>query len=81
MFIIVLYFHQIKRIGIMDNLKTLKEQSMNLYLDYRSNLITLTEYLKQIKPLDNAIDKIEMNIFTSSEASCDISKMDTFERP
>ena len=53
----------------MKKLKTLQEQSMNIYLKYRSNLISLDEYLKQIKPLDIEIDKIVTAIFKKEKDS------------
>jgi hypothetical protein len=51
----------------MNDLKTLQKQSINLYHDYRSNLISINQYLKEIKPIDKAIDQIEMeNLFKMS---------------
>ena len=41
-------------------LKDLRVKSMNLYHSYRSGIYTLEEYLKQIKPLDDAIDELEL---------------------
>ena len=46
-----------------NNLKCLKQQSMDLYLQYRCEYITLDAYLQQIKTLDKEIDKLELHIF------------------
>jgi hypothetical protein len=43
-----------------DNLETLHLQSAKLYLNYRSGLLSLDEYLEKIKPLDRAIDQFEL---------------------
>ncbi|SFZ98923.1 hypothetical protein MNB_SV-5-328 [hydrothermal vent metagenome] len=55
----------------MDNLETLKAKSMNLYLDYRSNVISENKYLEKIKELDEAIEEIEMNFSYSKATICD----------
>jgi len=44
----------------MLSLKNLKIKSMKLYFKYKDGIITLEEYLKKIKPLDNSIDALEM---------------------
>ncbi len=41
----------------MDNLKI---KSMELYLKYKDGIITLKEYQRELKPLDNSIDKQEL---------------------
>lgn len=41
-------------------LKILKQKSMSIYLEYRCEHIKLDEYLREIKPLDEEIDKLEL---------------------
>lgn len=41
-------------------LQSLRVKSMNLYLSHRSGVYTLKEYQKRMKPLDDAIDKLEI---------------------
>ena len=43
------------------SLATLQSRRMHLYSTYRSGLLDLEEYLEQIRPLDKAIDQLEMN--------------------
>ena len=44
-------------------IKSLKIDFMNLYFSYREGKITLDDYLKQIKYLDDEIDLHETQIF------------------
>ena len=44
----------------MANLKNLRVDSMLLYFKYKDGLISLVEYQEQIKPLDEEIDKLEL---------------------
>ena len=41
-------------------LKNLQKQSIKLYIHFRKNCITEKEYLNAIKPLDKAIEEIEL---------------------
>jgi hypothetical protein len=41
------------------DIKYLHIESEKLYLDYKSGLLNLQEYLELLKPLDKAIDKLE----------------------
>ena len=45
----------VRMITIIQNLR------MVLYDKYRSGLLTLEEYIEQIRPLDQAIDTLELN--------------------
>ena len=47
-------------------LNNLQEQSIELYKTYRANEITQQEYLTAITPLDHAIEKVELTIFSSA---------------
>jgi hypothetical protein len=42
--------------------KALREEAYNLYMDYKNDKLTLEEYLEKIRPIDDAVDKIEMAI-------------------
>lgn len=42
------------------NLQYLRVKSMHLYLRYRSGMYTLEEYQELMKPLDDAIDALEL---------------------
>ena len=44
----------------MSNLNNLKKESIYLYFEYYKGMITEQEYLHQIKSLDKAIDKMEI---------------------
>ena len=44
----------------MSSLTTIKIKSMQLYFKYKDGCMTLQEYQEQIKPLDTAIDKLEV---------------------
>lgn len=41
-------------------LKILRIKSAKLYLNYTSGLLSRKEYLNQLKPLDDAIDELEV---------------------
>ena len=64
-----------------NKIKNLQAKSTKLYLNYRSGIITLDEYLKQLQPLDKEIDRIEITsfkvylqgIFVSEKASLKLS--------
>ena len=38
----------------------LQNMSMRLYTNYRSGLLTQTQYLSLLKPIDKEIDKLEL---------------------
>ena len=49
-----------------DALLDLKKMAMKLYCRYRSNLLSIEEYLSLMRPIDNAIDKLEMQPLLNS---------------
>ncbi len=44
----------------MSNIAKIKIKSMQLYFKYRDGTLSLEDYLQQIKPLDEMIDKHEI---------------------
>ena len=44
----------------MLNLANLKLKSMQLYFQYKNGYISLEDYIKQIKPLDDKVDSLEI---------------------
>jgi hypothetical protein len=49
----------------MSDLTSLKVKMIKLYFNYKDGLLSLEEYIQQIKPLDCKIDKLELNILSS----------------
>ena len=49
----------------MSNLKNLRVKSIQLYFKYKEGVINLVEYQEQLRPLDRAIDKLEVQIFSN----------------
>jgi len=61
-----------------DELLDLKKIAVKLYFRYRSRLLSLEEYLSLMKPLDDAIDKLEMHPLIScleDTPVCEISSL------
>lgn len=50
---------------MLEQLKTLQRESTLLYLNYRNGIINHNQYKKQIRVLDNEIDRLELKIFKS----------------
>jgi hypothetical protein len=49
----------------LNELKLLRIKSAKLYLNYTSGLLSSKEYLNQLKPLDDAIDELEIQSLSS----------------
>ena len=60
----------------MYSISDLRIISMKLYNMYRFDLLSLEEYLEQIRPLDQAIDQMELNAL-----NCYLLDTPAFERP
>ena len=60
----------------MHSISDLRIISMKLYNMYRFDLLSLEEYLEQIKPLDRAIYQMELNVL-----NCHLQGTPAFERP
>ncbi len=60
---------------MISNLKKLKLKSNQLYFQYKDGSITLEGYLKQIKPLDDKIDSLELHVL-----SCYLQDIPVFEK-
>ncbi len=61
-----------------DELLNLKKMAVKLYFRYSSGLLTLEEYLSLMKPLDDAIDKLEMQSlinYLQDTPVCEISSL------
>jgi len=50
---------------MISDLKTIKVETIKFYLRYRNGLITQEEYQCHIKPLDTAIDALELQTLIS----------------
>ncbi len=59
----------------MSNLISLKIKSMQLYFTYKDGIMTLEDYLLQIKPLDKEIDYLEVQAL-----SCHLGDNLAFEK-
>lgn len=46
--------------NMSDTLLDLKKMAVKLYFRYRSDLLTLEEYLHLMRPIDDEIDRLEM---------------------
>ena len=49
-----------------DELLDLKKMAVKLYFRYCSKLLSLEEYLFLMRPIDNAIDKLETQVLVNS---------------
>ena len=58
----------------MLSITSMNIKSMKLYFQYRNGSISLKDYLKQIKPLDDKIDFLEVQKF-----SCHLEDNPVFE--
>ena len=61
-----------------DKLLDLKKIAIKLYFRYRSDLLSLEEYLSLVKPIDDAIDKLEMQPlinYLQDTPVCEISSL------
>jgi len=56
-------------------LSKLQIQALHLYTAYQLEHITLNEYLESVRPIDNAIDSLELKLL-----SCCLSDNPAFER-
>ncbi len=54
----------------VDNLLDLKKMADELYIRHTTKLLTLNEYLELLRPIDEAIDSLEMKIFSNEVSSC-----------
>ena len=50
-------------------LQTLNEERMHLYRLYREKRLSRAEYLRRLRPLDEAVDRIEMATISCSAFS------------
>ena len=50
-------------------MENLQKQRMQLYQLYREGQITLKQYLKSVRPLDNQVGNIEISILLRNPAS------------
>ena len=63
---------------MLEPLLSLKQMAVKLYFRYRSGLLELEEYLKLMKPIDEEIDKIELqslNCCLLDTPVCEISSL------
>lgn len=58
-----------------DELKILRRVLMNQYLLYKKGLISEQEYCTRSKPIDQAIDKIEMAILLQDTLAYEIPSL------
>ena len=61
-----------------DELLDLKKTAVKLYFSYRSGLLNLEEYLSLLKPIDSAIDQLEMQTlfnYLRDTPACEISSL------
>ncbi len=61
-----------------DALLDLKKMAVKLYFRYRSDLLSLEEYLSLMRPIDNAIDELEMQPLINylvDNPACEISSL------
>lgn len=55
---------------MLDQLLELKKMTDELYVRHTAGLLTLDEYQELLRPIDKAIDSLEMNIFANDLSSC-----------
>ena len=60
----------------MSTIANLKIKSIKLYFQYREGLITLKDYLTQIKPFQTEIDKLELKAL-----SCYLEDSSALKKP
>ena len=53
---------------MLNKLSVLRNRLMQEYITYKEGLISQQEYLKRIKPIDQAIDNIEMSTLQDTPA-------------
>ena len=66
----LLFKHKYNGKKMFNSLHALHIKSLKLYKTYRANEITQQDYLKAIMPLDQAIEKLELQIFSSDLQGC-----------
>ena len=63
---------------MLNKLLDLKKMAVKLYFRYRSDLLSLEDYLSLMRPIDDAIDRLEMQPFVNSLQDipvCEISSL------
>lgn len=55
---------------MLDELLILKKMANELYVRHTAELLTLDEYQELLRPIDEAIDGLEMKVFTNESSSC-----------